>query len=367
MYNNKITVNDRNLSNLEGEITLIKVGIIGATGYAGSELLRLIYSHPVAKVEIIAGRSHIGEQYGQVYENFRHHGDTIQDENLEIMASRCDVIFMALPHGLSGGKVSKAMLSKTKVIDLGADFRLSDVAVYEKWYGTRHESSDLVKEAVYGLTEIHRETIAKARLIANPGCYTTCSILALYPLLKEGVLDHQNIIIDAKSGVSGAGRVAEQSLQFCEATESVKAYKVASHRHTPEIEEQLSLAAGEQLQLMFTPHLIPMNRGILATCYGKPKRETSVKELHEIYEDYYGKEYFIRLCKPGVFPETKWVKASNFCDIAVAIDERTSSIIVVSALDNLGKGAAGQAVQNMNLIFGLDEKIGLDNVPAFPV
>jgi len=346
---------------------LIKVGIIGATGYAGSELLRLIYGHPNTKVEMIAGRSHIGEQYGQIYENFRHHDDTIHDENLEIMAARCDAIFMALPHGLSGGKVSEALLSKAKVIDLGADFRLSDVSIYEKWYGVRHENSDLVKEAVYGLTEIHRDNIAKARLIANPGCYTTCSILALYPLLKEGVLEHQNIIIDAKSGVSGAGRVVEQSIHFCEVTETVKAYKVASHRHTPEIEEQLSLAAGENLQLMFTPHLIPMNRGILATCYGKPKRKTSVKELHEIYEAYYGKEYFIRLCKPGVFPETKWVKSSNFCDIAVAIDERTSSIIVISALDNLGKGAAGQAVQNMNVLFELDEKTGLDNVPAFPV
>jgi N-acetyl-gamma-glutamyl-phosphate reductase len=316
---------------------------------------------------MIAGRSYIGESYGQVYENFRHCDELIHDENLELMASRCDVIFMALPHGLSGGKVSEALLSETKVIDLGADFRLSDADVYEKWYGAKHENKELLKEAVYGLTEIHRDTIAKARLIANPGCYTTCSILALYPLLKEGVLDRQNIVIDAKSGVSGAGRVIEQAVHFCEATESVKAYKVASHRHTPEIEEQLSLAAGEELQLIFTPHLIPMNRGILSTCYGKPARKTSARELQEIYEEYYGKEYFIRLCKPGVFPETKWVKASNFCDIAATVDERTSSIIVISALDNLGKGAAGQAVQNMNLIFGLDEKTGLDNVPAFPV
>lgn len=346
---------------------MIKVGIIGATGYAGSELLRLVSGHPKVKIEMIAGRSHIGEAYGQVYENFRHTDETICEENLEMLGSRCDVVFLALPHGLSGGKVSEALLSQTKVIDLGADFRLSDADIYEKWYGAKHENKGLLDEAVYGLTEIHRSDIAKARLVANPGCYTTCSILALYPLLKEGVLEHNNIVIDAKSGVSGAGRVMEPAIHFCEATESVKAYKIASHRHTPEIEEQLSLAAGKELQLIFTPHLIPMNRGILATCYGKPKGNVTKNQLQEIYQQYYGEEYFIRLCKPGVFPETKWVKASNFCDIAVTIDERTSSIIVISALDNLGKGAAGQAVQNMNLLFELDEKTGLDNVPAFPV
>ena len=345
---------------------MIKAGIIGATGYAGSELLRLIHNHPKVKIEMIAGRSRIGEPYGQVFENFRHHDECICEEDLQTMASRCDVIFMALPHGLSGGKVNEALLSEAKVVDLGADFRLTDAAVFEQWYETTHESKELLKEAVYGLTEIHREAIAGARLVANPGCYTTCAILALYPLLKEGVLEHENIVIDAKSGVSGAGREVSLGVHFCEADESVRAYKIASHRHTPEIEEQLSLAAGKKLQLMFTPHLIPMNRGILATCYGKPKHKITSPELQDIYRQYYGNEYFIRLCKPGVFPETKWVKASNFCDIAVTIDERTSTVIVISALDNLGKGAAGQAVQNMNVLFEIDEKTGLETVPVFP-
>ena len=346
---------------------MIKVGIVGATGYAGSELVRLIHSHPKAGIEMIAGRSHVGEPYGQVFENFQHQSERICEEDLEAMAVCCDVILMALPHGLSGGKVNEALLSKTKVVDLGADFRLRDAAVYEQWYEAVHENKELLKEAVYGLTEIHRDAVAGARLVANPGCYTTCAILALYPLLKEGVLEHQSIVVDAKSGVSGAGRGVDLGTHFCETDESVKAYKIASHRHTPEIEEQLSLAAGEKLQLVFTPHLIPMNRGILATCYGKPKRKVRASELQEIYRQYYGNEYFIRLCRPGVFPETKWVKSSNFCDIAVSVDERTGTVIVVSALDNLGKGAAGQAVQNMNVLFGLDEKTGLEAVPVFPV
>ena len=345
---------------------MIKVGVIGATGYAGSELVRLIHGHPEAALEMIAARSHIGAPYGHVFENFKHLGECMCEEDLDAMAERCDVIMMALPHGLSGGKVNKELLAKVKVVDLGADFRLNDAAVYEHWYGA-HENKELLKEAVYGLTEIHRENIAKARLVANPGCYTTCSILALYPLLKEGVLEPESIIIDAKSGVSGAGRGLDLGTHFCETNETIKAYKIASHRHTPEIEEQLSAAAGEKLNLIFTPHLIPMNRGILATCYAKPRGKPAEEELQEIYRKYYENEYFIRLCKQGVFPETKWVKGSNFCDIAVTIDERTSTVIVISAIDNLGKGAAGQAVQNMNLLFGLDEKTGLDNVPPFPI
>jgi len=346
---------------------VIKVGIIGATGYAGSELVRLIYSHPNTAVEMIAGRSYIGQPYGDVFENFNHRTDCIVNEDLGLLASRCDVVFMALPHGLSGAKIDGSLLSQTKVIDLGADFRLKDADVYEKWYNTVNENKGLLSEAVYGLTEIHRDAISQARLVANPGCYTTCSILALYPLLKEGVLEHQSIVVDAKSGVSGAGRAVDLGVHFCEANETVKAYKIASHRHTPEIEEQLSLAAGKDLKVLFTPHLIPMNRGILATCYARPKTKVTTSELQDIYRQYYGDEYFIRLCRSGVFPETKWVKGSNFCDIAVSVDERTDTVIVVSALDNLGKGAASQAVQNMNVVFGLDEKAGLDDVPIFPV
>ena len=261
--------------------------------------------------------------------------------------------------------VNENILSKCKIIDLGADFRLSDVETYEKWY-TTHYSKDILKEAVYGLCEIHRDEIKGKRIVGNPGCYTTCSILSLYPLVKEKMIDVNSIIIDAKSGATGAGRGLSLPNHYCELNESVKAYKIANHRHTPEIEEQLSLAAGEEVVLNFTPHLMPMDRGILATCYANLKGNYSYEDIEKVYKKYYENEYFIRLCKKGTFPETKWVKASNFVDIGFTVDERTKRVIVIGAIDNLFKGAAGQAVQNMNILFGLDEKTGIDHVPVFP-
>ncbi len=344
---------------------MIKVGIIGSTGYAGSELLRIIKNHPNTVVESITSHSYQGKNYNEVFENYRHVDDLIcHEENIEEMSERCDVIFIALPHGMASKKVTEKILNKTKVIDLGADFRLKNYDVYESWYGTNHDSKELLNEAVYGLCEINKEYIKKARLIANPGCYTTCSILCMYPLLKEGVIDKNSIIVDAKSGVSGAGREVNLGVHYCETNESIKAYKIASHRHTPEIEEQLSYAAEEDIKINFTPHLTPMNRGILATCYASLKYETTYEEIKKIYEKYYNNEYFIRLCKKDVFPETKWVKNSNFVDIGFAIDERTKRIIIIGAIDNLIKGAAGQAIQNMNLIFGLDEKAGINYIPT---
>jgi N-acetyl-gamma-glutamyl-phosphate reductase len=347
---------------------MIKVGVIGATGYGGGELMRLLAFHPAAKVTAVTSRSSIGRAYSEVFENFRHHEELVlQEEHIESMARDCDVIFLALPHGAASGKITRQILQKTRIIDFGADFRLSDADVYEKWYGVKHEGRELLSKAVYGLSEIYREKIRVARLIANPGCYTTAGILAMYPLLKEGVIDPDSIIMDAKSGVSGSGRGLDLGVHYDEANESVKAYKVGNHRHVPEMEEQLSLAANRPVVLSFTPHLIPMNRGILLTAYATlSEKQVAYDDIYAVYEKHYKKEYFIRITKKGASPETKWVKASNFCDIGFTVDDRTNRIIVISALDNLVKGAAGQAVQNMNLMFGLEETAGLDMMPVFP-
>ena len=344
---------------------MIKVGIIGATGYAGSELVRLINQHPKAELVTMTSQSYAGQEYKEVYSNYSHLDYVCEEEHIEEMAEKCDVIFLALPHGVASKKINADILSKTKIIDLGADFRIQDVDVYEKWY-TTHYSKDILPEAVYGLCEINRDKIKGKRIVANPGCYTSCSILSLYPLVKEGMIDLSSIIIDAKSGATGAGRGLSLGNHYCELNESVKAYKVASHRHTPEIEEQLSIAAGQDIVLNFTPHLIPMDRGILATCYATLNKKYTYDDIRKAYEKHYGNEHFIRLTKEGVFPETKWVKGSNFVDIGFTVDERTNRVIVIGALDNLFKGAAGQAVQNMNIIMGIEETTGIDYVPIFP-
>ena len=344
---------------------MIKVGIIGATGYAGSELVRLITQHPKAELVTMTSQSYAGQEYKEVYSNYSHLDYVCEEEHIEEMAEKCVVIFLALPNGVASKKINADILSKTKIIDLGADFRIQDVDVYEKWY-TTHYSKDILPEAVYGLCEINRDKIKGKRIVANPGCYTSCSILSLYPLVKEGMIDLSSIIIDAKSGATGAGRGLSLGNHYCELNESVKAYKVASHRHTPEIEEQLSIAAGQDIVLNFTPHLIPMDRGILATCYATLNKKYTYDDIRKAYEKHYGNEHFIRLTKEGVFPETKWVKGSNFVDIGFTVDERTNRVIVIGALDNLFKGAAGQAVQNMNIIMGIEETTGIDYVPIFP-
>lgn len=346
---------------------MLKVSVIGSTGYAGSELVRLLFTHPAVEIACLASHSYAGKKYNEVYGNYAHLNNFIcEEDDLISISKKSDIVFMALPHGIASGQVTEEILKHSKVIDLGADFRLSDYAVYEKWYGVAHKGKDILKEAVYGLCELLKEDIKKARLIANPGCYTTCAILSLYPLLKENIIEPENIIIDAKSGVTGAGRGVSLDSHYNEVNENIKAYKIASHRHTPEIEQMLSIASGTEIKLSFTPHLIPMNRGILATCYGKLKGSYSYGDIRQLYEDYYGDKFFIRLLNKGNYPETKWVKGSNFCDIGFSIDERTNHIIVLGAIDNLVKGAAGQAVQNMNLISGMDEKTGLDYIPFFP-
>ena len=347
---------------------MIKAGIIGATGYAGGELVRILLRHSEVELIWLGSRSYTGQRYADIYRNMTSLEEAVcSDDNVRELAGKADVIFTATPQGFCAGVVGEEILNKTKIIDLSADFRLKDVDVYEKWYKIHHASPQFLDEAVYGLCELNRKDIPGARIVANPGCYTTCSILTLWPLVREGLIDPDTIIIDAKSGTSGAGRGEKLQNLFCEVNENVKAYGVATHRHTPEIEEQLSYAAGRSIRLNFTPHLIPMNRGILVTAYADLSAEgIQKKEIRNAYRKYYGAEPFIRILDDGVCPETKWVEGSNYTDIGFCLDERTGRVIAMGALDNLVKGAAGQAVQNMNLMFGLPENTGLDLVPVFP-
>lgn len=346
---------------------MIRVGIIGATGYAGNELVRLLLRHRQARITWYGSRSYVDKQYAEVYRNFfRIVEEPCRDDNLAALAREADVVFTATPQGLCASLVNEEILSQTKLIDLSADFRIKDVKRYEEWYGITHGAPQFIKEAVYGLCEINREDVRKARLVANPGCYPTCSVLSIYPLLKEGMIDPDSIIIDAKSGTSGAGRGAKVDNLFCEVNENIKAYGVASHRHTPEIEDQLALACGRELRLSFTPHLVPMNRGILVTAYASLTGAFSTEEVRAVYKNYYDKERFVRVLDEGVCPQTRWVEDSNYVDVNAIVDKRTGRVIMMGALDNLVKGAAGQAVQNMNLMFGLDEADGLYDAPVFP-
>ncbi len=348
---------------------MVKVGIIGATGYAGNELVRLLLGHKDVEIVWLGSRSYIDQKYSDVYRNmFKLVDAKCMDDNMDQLANEVDVIFTATPQGLCASLVNDEILSKVKIIDLSADFRLKDVDIYEKWYKLEHKAPQYIDEAVYGLCEINRDKVNKdTRIIANPGCYTTTSILTLYPLVKEGIINPDTIIIDAKSGTSGAGRGAKVANLFCEVNESMKAYGVGTHRHTPEIEEQLGYACGrDDLKLIFTPHLVPMNRGILVTAYANLAKDVTYEDVKAAYDKYYDKEYFVRVLPKDVCPETRWVEGSNFVDIGFKIEPRTNRIIAMGALDNLVKGAAGQAVQNMNLLFGFEENEGLKIAPMFP-
>ena len=355
---------------------MIKAGIIGATGYAGAEVIRLLAGHPEAEIVWYGSKSYIGRKYASLFGNsFDIIDAECLDDDLDRLSEQADVIFTATPQGYLSSIINDDILSRAKVIDLSADFRFKSKERYEEWYGIEHKAPQYMEEAVYGLCEINRAGIKGARLIANPGCYTTCSILTCYPMVKEGLIDADSIIVDALSGVSGAGRGAKVDNLFSEVNESARPYGVAVHRHTPEIEDQLGYAAGHEITLSFTPHLIPMNRGILSTCYATMKkvpdgkggeRYPSPEEIRSAYEKYYGDEHFIRLLPDGVYPDTKWVETSNYTDIGFKADERTGRLIMVGALDNLVKGAAGQAVQNMNILFGLPEETGLNMMPVFP-
>ena len=344
----------------------MRVSIIGATGYAGAEILRLLHGHPKAEVVHITSESHTGESISEIYPHFRG----IYDMKLESMkdvvriGQESDFVFIGLPHGHAMG-VGKALAAeKTRLIDLGADYRFTDPAIYEKWYKVKHTHKEA--RSVYGLAELCREKIRDAKIIGNAGCYTTASILALAPLAKNHLIDIAGIVVDAKSGVSGAGRAAKQANLLPELYDSFKAYGVASHRHTPEIEQAVTELSGEPCVLSFTPHLVPMSRGILATCYAHLKDGVEPETVDAAYEKMYSREYFVRLLGRGGYPETKNVRASNFCDIGWHIDERTQRVIVLSAIDNLVKGAAGQAIQNFNIACGFDEKLGLDHIAVYP-
>ena len=346
---------------------MIKVGIIGSTGYAGQELGRLLLQHKEAEIVWYGSRSYVDEKFSAVFGNmFQIVENVCKGDDLHELSKQADVIFTATPQGYLASVLDEEILSNCKVIDLSADFRIKDVKKYEKWYGIEHKAPQFIDEAVYGLCEINREDIKKARLIANPGCYPTCSTLSIYPLLKEGLIDPNTIIIDAKSGTSGAGRGAKVPNLYCEVNENIKAYGVATHRHTPEIEDQLGYACGQEVLINFTPHLIPMNRGILVTAYASLKKEVSYEEVRAAYDKYYADETFIRVLDKDVCPQTKCVEGSNYVDVNFKIDPRTNRIVMMGAIDNMVKGAAGQAIQNMNLMFGLPENTGLKQIPMFP-
>ena len=344
----------------------MKVSIIGATGYAGAELLRLLLRHPEVRVAHITSESHAGKSISGVYP----HLDWIMNQplestdNIEAIGEDSDFLFIGLPAGFAmkiGFELEKLPV---RIIDLGADYRFHDTAVYEQWYKIEHAHKDAKR--VYGLAELYRDAIKDAKIIGNAGCYTTASILALAPLVKYGLIDTDSIVIDAKSGVSGAGRSAKLPNHFPELYDNFKAYGVANHRHTPEIEQALSDISGKPITLQFTPHLVPMSRGILSTCYAKLKDGETAERVDGAFQAMYKDEYFIRLRGRGAYPETKYVRGSNYCDLGWHIDERTNRVIVLSAIDNLVKGAAGQAIQNFNIACGFDEKTGLDMVPMYP-
>ncbi len=347
---------------------MLKAGILGASGYTGAELLRLLLQHPEVEVEAISSRSYAGQPLEECFGSFASRTELVFEEgDPHSFAERCDVLFMALPHGIASGTVTEKMLEKTVVVDLGADFRLHEPETYYRWYGLAHENPSLLGRAVYGLSELAADRIRESNLIANPGCYTTCSILTLIPLLAAGLAAPAPLIIDAKSGVTGAGRKLSQPFLFSECNESLKAYGIGSHRHTPEIEESLTEAAGEEVRVQFTPHLVPMNRGILASCYAVPKHHgLDTAKLLEEYRRFYRNRPFVRVLPEERLPETRWVRGSNYIDISVRFDARSGLIVALGAIDNLVKGAAGQAVQNMNIRFGLDETSGLELAPLFP-
>lgn len=345
---------------------MIRVAIVGASGYTGVELYRLLVNHPAVEVTCVTSRQNAGEPFAEVFPSLLGRTDLVCDPvDADIVAEKADFVFTALPHQTAMEVVPGLLAAGKKVVDLSADYRLRDADVYEAWYQP-HTSPELLKEAVYGLPELYRERVRSARLVANPGCYPTSVALALAPLLKNGLVDPASLIIDSKSGTSGAGRSAKVDSLFCEVDEGFKAYGVGKHRHTPEIEQTLSELAGLPVTVNFTPHLLPVNRGILSTCYANLKGMAETAELLKIFVDGYHREPFVRVHPQGSLPNLAFVRGSNYCDLGVVADPRTHRVIVVSAIDNLVKGAAGQAIQNMNLMLGLDETSGLRVVPLFP-
>ena len=345
---------------------MLKVGIYGASGYTGQELLRILLRHPEAEVVAVTSRRYAGIAVADIYPVFIGLTNlTFVDASPEDVAGAADIVFLALPHGVSMAVAPIFLKAGKKVIDLSADFRLRDIATYEKWY-SRHTARNTIKESVYGIPELYGDQIAKAKLIANPGCYPTSVILGIAPLLKAKWIDDCSIVADSKSGVSGAGREPQVGTLFCEVDEGFKAYKVGQHRHTPEMEQEISILAGCDVSITFTPHLLPITRGILSTMYATLQKEVTTAELIDLYRAFYKGKRFVRVYKAGTFPNISSVRGSNYCDLGLFVDDRTRRVIIISAIDNLIKGAAGQAVQNMNLMCGLSEDTGLAMISLFP-
>ncbi|ADD03387.1 N-acetyl-gamma-glutamyl-phosphate reductase [Thermoanaerobacter italicus Ab9] len=344
---------------------MVKVGIFGATGYTGVELIRILSKHEKVEIKYLSSQSYNTIAISDVYSSLLGFCDRVLEEvDFERAMSECDVIFTALPSGHASKIAREAVKKGIKVIDLGADFRFDDYSIYKEWYSGEYDGYDGIKR-VYGLPEIYRDDIKEAQVVGNPGCYPTSVILGLMPLLKNGIIEGK-IIVDSKSGVSGAGRSPSQNNIYAECNENIKAYNVAKHRHIPEMEQELSKIFGERVSVVFTPYLAPMTRGILSTMYCKLKKDIDVNTVYDIYADFYKKEYFIKVLKPGHYPATKSVYGSNFCHIGFEVDKRTNTLIVMSAIDNLVKGASGQAVQNMNIMFGIQENTALDIIPIYP-
>ncbi len=345
----------------------VRVGIIGATGYTGVELVRILSRHPGVELVGLTSRSYAGMPLWEVYPHlYKYNAMTCRQLDLPDLLDAAEVVFVALPHGHAMPVALETARRGKKLIDLGADFRLKDYRVYEEWYQVSHTARELLGKAVYGLPELNRDKIKGAGLVANPGCYPTSVILALAPLLKHGMIDPGSIIIDAKSGASGAGRGLSLGAHFCEVNENFKAYKVAAHRHTPEIEQELGRLAGKDLTVSFTPHLLPVTRGILSTVYAGLNACLKSEAIREVFLDYYRDEFFVRVLPEGVLPQIKWVAGTNHCDLGITVDARTGRVIVISAVDNIVKGASGQAVQNLNIVCGLPEETALDGPGLYP-
>lgn len=339
---------------------MINVGIIGATGYVGIEIVRLLSNHPGINIVSLVSQSFVGKRISDIYPNLKNVFDMeCQKLDVDKISEEADIVITAIPHGVSKEVIPHLVENGKRIIDHSGDFRYKSVEVYEKWYNIKHGMSELLDMSVYGLPELYREKIANAQIVANPGCYPTCTILGIAPLLANNIIETENIIIDAASGVTGAGRNTDLPYQFCECTENFKAYKVSNHRHTSEIEQELSLLAKKELLVSFTPHLVPMKRGMLCTTYANLKETKQVSELLKMYKEYYKGEFFVRILDEGKLPETKNVAGSNFIDIGIVVDTRLNRVIILSAIDNLGKGSAAQAVQDLNIMCGLPENIGL--------
>lgn len=346
---------------------MTRVGIIGASGYTGADLARILINHPAVELTVATSRQYAGQKLSDVFPNLRGRTELVcEDLGPAEIAARTDMVFTAVPHKTAMNIVPELLAAGKKVVDLSADFRLRDRAVYEAWY-QEHSSPELLDEAVYGLPELYRERIKTSRLVANPGCYPTSVILGLAPLLQNKLIDPATLIIDSKSGTTGAGRSASVGTLFCEVSDGFRAYKVGGvHRHTPEIEQELGVLAGQAITVSFTPHLLPINRGILSTIYASSAADLRQEQLQDLYEAYYQDAPFVRVCPAGALPATQFVRGSNCCDIAVVLEKRTKRVIVLSTIDNLVRGASGQAVANMNLMLGLAEETGLLGLPLFP-